>query len=144
MIRYSLRCNSGHEFEAWFASSAAYDRAAGAGANACPVCQSKKVEKALMAPAVAGAKKEETGTVSLAAVDPRRLALQQAIREFRSKVTEGADYVGGRFAEEARKIHYREVEPRGIYGEATLEEARQLAEEEIAFQPLPSLPEESN
>jgi hypothetical protein len=142
MIRYTLHCNSGHEFEAWFASSAAYDRAARAGANACPVCGSAKVEKALMAPPVSGTKKSDT--VSLAAVDPRRVALQHVIREFRRKVTEGADYVGDRFAEEARRIHYEETEPRGIYGEATLEEARKLAEEEIEFHPLPPLPEEGN
>ena len=144
MIRYTLSCNSGHEFEAWFASSAAYDRAAKAGANACPVCSSTKVEKALMAPAVSGTRKGETEKVSLAAVDPRRVAMQAAIREFRKKVTEGSDYVGNRFAEEARKIHYEETEARGIYGEATLEEARKLAEDEIEFLPLPSLPEENN
>ena len=144
MIRYTLSCDHGHEFEAWFASGAAYDRPATAGANACPVCSSTKVEKALMAPAVSGTKKGESEKVSLAAVDPRRVAMQAAIREFRKKVTEGADYVGNRFAEEARKIHYQETEARGIYGEATLEEARQLAEDEIEFLPLPSLPEESN
>ena len=144
MIRYTLSCDHAHEFEAWFASGAAYDRAAKAGANSCPVCSSTKVEKALMAPAVSGTKKGESEKVSLAAVDPRRVAMQAAIREFRKKVTEGADYVGNRFAEEARKIHYQETEARGIYGEATLEEARQLAEDEIEFLPLPSLPEESN
>ncbi len=142
MIRYTLRCDREHEFEAWFRSSGDYDRAAKAGDNACPVCGSTEVEKALMAPAVAGTKK--AATVNLAAVDPRRAALRDAIREFRQKVTEGADYVGDRFAEEARKIHFQETEPRGIYGEATIEEARKLAEEEIAFQPLPSLPEEQN
>jgi hypothetical protein len=144
MIRYTLACSTGHEFEAWFASSAAYDRAAKAGANACPVCSSTEVEKTLMAPAVSGTKKAAAEKVSLAAVDPRRVAMQAVMREFRKKVTEGADYVGNRFAEEARKIHYRESEPRGIYGEATLEEARQLADEDVTFLPLPSLPEESN
>jgi hypothetical protein len=142
MIHYTLRCERDHEFEAWFASSAAYDRAARAGGNVCPVCGSKKVDKALMAPAVSGTKKAET--VNLAAVDPRRVALREAIREFRQKVTADADYVGDRFAEEARKIHYKEAEARGIYGEATLEGARQLAEDDIAFLPLPSLPEERN
>jgi hypothetical protein len=142
MIRYTLRCDREHEFEAWFRSGGDYDRAAKAGGNVCPVCGSAEVEKALMAPAVAGARK--SSTVSLAAPDPRRAILREAMREFRKKVTEGADYVGDKFAEEARKIHFEETEPRGIYGEATVEEARQLAEEEIAFQPLPSLPEEQN
>ncbi len=142
MIRYTLTCDRDHEFEAWFASASAYDRAAKADGNVCPVCGSKSVGKALMAPAVSGTKKAET--VSLAAVDPRHAALREAFRAFRKKVTDGADYVGDRFADEARKIHYEETEPRGIYGEATLEEARQLAEEEIEFHPLPPLPEERN
>ena len=142
MIHYTLKCERDHEFEAWFASSAAYDRAAKAGGNVCPVCGSQKVDKALMAPAVSGTRKAET--VSLAAVDPRRVALREAMREFRKKVTEGAENVGDRFAEEARKIHYQEAKARGIYGEATLEEARKLAEDEIEFLPLPSLPEERN
>lgn len=142
MIRYSLRCGRDHEFEAWFRSSADYDRAAAAGENACPVCGSHEIAKALMAPAVSGTRKEET--VTLAAPDPRSRAMREMIKEFRKKVTENADYVGDKFAEEARKIHYDETEQRGIYGEATTEEARSLAEEGIAFQPLPSLPEDRN
>ena len=116
MIRYTLRCDREHEFEAWFRSSGDYDRAAKAGGNVCPVCGSAEIEKALMTPAVAGARK--SSTVSLAVPDPRRAILRDAMREFRKKVTEGE-------------------------GEL-VDEARQLAEEEIAFQPLPSLPEEQN
>jgi hypothetical protein len=95
-----------------------------------------------MAPAVAGTKKAEK--VSLAAPDPRNAVMREALKEFRKKVTENADYVGDKFAEEARKIHFNETEQRGIYGEATPEEARELAEEGIAFQPLPPLPEDRN
>lgn len=142
MIRYSLKCDHEHEFEAWFRSSADYDRAAKAGENKCPVCGSGEVGKALMAPAVTGTKKSEK--VSLAAPDPRSAVMREALKEFRKKVTEGADYVGDKFAEEARKIHYEEVEQRGIYGEATAEEARELAEEGIGFHPLPALPEDRN
>jgi hypothetical protein len=142
MIRYALRCGRDHEFEAWFRSSVDFDRAAAAGENACPVCGSHEIAKALMAPAVSGTKKREK--VSLAAPDPRNLALREAVKEFRKKVTENADYVGDKFAEEARKIHFNETEPHGIYGEATTEEARALAEDGIAFQPLPSLPEDRN
>jgi hypothetical protein len=80
----------------------------------------------------------------LAAIDPRRQALQALAREFRRKVSENADYVGERFAEEARKIHFNEVEPRGIWGEATPEDAAALAEEGVAFHPLPQLPDEAN
>jgi hypothetical protein len=143
MIRYTLRCDHDHDFEAWFRSSADYERAAKSGENLCPVCGSRDVDKSLMAPAVSGTKKKGE-TVSLAAPDPRSAAFQAALREFRKKVTENADYVGDKFAEEARKIHYNEVEARGIYGEATSEEAQALAEEGIGFHPLPSLPEDGN
>jgi hypothetical protein len=141
MIRYTLRSEREHEFEAWFRSSADYDRAAKKGANVCVVCGSAEVTKALMAPAVSGTKKD---TVTLAAPDPRSAAMRELVKEFRKKVTENADYVGDKFAEEARKIHYEEVEPRGIYGEATPDEARDLVEEGIGFQPLPPLPEDRN
>ncbi len=145
MIRYTLRCDKEHEFEAWFASSAAYDRAAKTGQNSCVVCGSSKVEKAIMAPAVAGTKREaKAETITLAQVDPRRKAFLQAVREFREKVSADAEYVGPRFAQEARKIHYEETPARGIYGEATPEEARDLADEGVVFQPLPSLPDEAN
>jgi len=142
MIRYTLHCDREHEFEAWFRSAGDYDRAAKAGENRCPVCGSAEVGKALMAPAVSGTKKNEK--MSLAAPDPRSRVMREALREFRKKVTENADYVGDKFAEEARKIHYEETEQRGIYGQATTEEAHELAEEGIAFQPLPPLPEDRN
>jgi hypothetical protein len=142
MILYTLKCDRDHEFEAWFRSSADYDRAAKAGENTCPVCGSAEVGKALMAPAIAGTKKSEK--VSLAAPDPRNAVMREALKEFRKKVTENADYVGDKFAEEARKIHFNETEQRGIYGEATPEEARELADEGIAFQALPPLPEDRN
>jgi len=158
MIRYALHCDRGHEFEAWFGSSADYDRTAAAGENVCPFCGSTAVEKALMAPAVGGrarasgpkgegeSKTEESKgeTMTLAAPDPRQAVFREALKEFRRKLTENADYVGDRFAEEARKIHYNEVEPRGIYGEATADEAKGLAEEGVEFQPLPPLPEDRN
>jgi hypothetical protein len=142
MILYTLRCENDHEFEAWFASSAAYDRAAKAGQNACPVCGSGEIGKAIMAPAVSGTRKRDT--VSLAAPDLRNQAMRDALKEFRRKVTENADYVGDKFAEEARKIHFNESEQRGIYGEATAEEARDLVDEGISFQPLPPIPEDRN
>ena len=141
MIRFALRCDNDHAFEGWFRSGADYDRAAEAGENACPVCGSTEVGKAPMAPAVSGTKKEK---MTLAAPDPRSLAMREAIRELRKRVTENADYVGDKFAEEARKIHFEETEPRGIYGEATPEEARDLHDEGIDFHPLPRLPDDGN
>jgi hypothetical protein len=148
MIRYTLRCSKTHEFEAWFRSIDDYDRAVAEGEAACPVCGDTKVAKVLMTPAVAGTHKSDaapTGEkVKLAVPDPRQQAMVAALRELRKHVTANADYVGDRFAEEARKIHYDEVEARGIYGEATGEEAKALADEGIEFLPLPSLPEDRN
>mgnify|MGYP000622156599 CR=1 FL=1 len=144
MIRYTLRCRKDHEFEMWFRSSDDFDRAVKAKEAACPYCGDAKVTKALMAPAVSGTKKDADKVTLAAAPDPRQAALRQAMTELRKKVVESADYVGDRFAEEARKIHYEEVEPRGIYGEATSEEARDLAEEGIGFLPLPPAPEDAN
>jgi hypothetical protein len=160
MIRYSLRCEKDHEFEAWFRSGDDYDRMAAKGAVSCAVCGSTTVEKALMAPALGRSTRKKGGEalqpvaaseatggderVQLATVDAREQALRSAIRELRRKVVEHADYVGDRFADEARKIHYKESEPRGIYGEATTDEAKALAEEGIDFHPLPSIPEDQN
>jgi hypothetical protein len=149
MIRFTLRCDRDHEFEAWFRSIADYDKGAG---TACPLCGSEKVEKAPMAPALGRSARSETpeqsetpDKVTLAAApDPRQKAVREALKEMRRQVTENADYVGDRFAEEARKMHYKESEPRAIYGEATGEEAKALVEEGIEFQPLPKLPEDGN
>jgi hypothetical protein len=142
MIRYALRCGKGHEFEAWFRSGADYDK----GGTSCPVCGSAEIEKAVMAPQVARSDRGEKGgdRMRLAAADPRHKAMLAALKELRDKATENADYVGDKFAEEARKIHYKETEPRGIYGEATGEEAKALIDEGIEFHPLPTLPEDRN
>jgi hypothetical protein len=147
MIRYALICNEEHEFEGWFRDSADFDKQAKAASIACPFCESTRIEKQIMAPSVAGTKKDavaEPEKLRVAAPDPRRTAMIEALREMRKSVTENADYVGGKFPEEARKIHYRETEPRGIYGEASPTEAKELAEEGIEFHPLPPLPEDRN
>jgi len=145
MILYDLRCKDGHQFEAWFRDSAAYDKQRKANAVLCPLCGSKKVEKALMAPAVAkkGSAREEA-PVPAPAPSPEHAKLAEAmkmLRELRQKVEENCDYVGPRFAEEARKIHYREVDPRAIYGEASKEESDALQEEGIEFGTIPWLPQ---
>ncbi len=166
MIRYRLRCREGHECDAWFRSSADFERQRGAGILTCAICGSGDVDKALMAPAVvagksahksneasAGAKAptatgerspKRGGERLVGSVSPETAKLLEVMREIRRQVTENAEYVGSRFAEEARKIHYEEVEPHGIYGEASAEEARSLLEEGIEFHPLPVLPEDKN
>lgn len=140
MIQYALNCEAGHRFDAWFRNADAFDDQAARGIVTCPVCNSSKVEKALMAPAVS-TKKE---SVALSAGHPEHAQFIAAMRELKSKMTANADYVGDRFAEEARKIHYEEAEARGIYGEATREDVAALAEEGIPFMPLPNLPDEHN
>jgi hypothetical protein len=138
MIAYSLRCENSHEFEGWFASGAAYDDQAVTGKLVCPMCASHKIEKAPMAPAVSGAKKN---TLNAAEVKKMR----QFMTGMRKYIKENADYVGPKFPEEARKIHYGETEERQIYGEATLEEAKELIEEGVDVAPLPpDLDEEAN
>ena len=142
MIRYSLSCESGHGFEAWFASSSAFETQKADGTVTCPLCGSSDIDKALMAPNVATSRKKDS--MRLAANVPDRHEMVATLRKLRQQMTENADYVGPKFAEEARKIHYNESEKRGIYGEASSEEASALAEEGIDFHPLPVLPEDHN
>ncbi len=138
MIVYNLRCKSGHEFEGWFKDGAAFDAQSADGKLLCPTCDSRRVEKAIMAPAVAGTRK------SVSAKDELK-KMRQFVSGMRKYVKENADYVGPKFPEEARKIHYGETEERHIYGEATLKEAKELIEEGVDVAPLPpDLDEEAN
>ena len=165
MIRYALVCERKHEFESWFPNSAAYDKQASRGLIACPVCASTKVEKAIMAPRLARkdiearepavmehsaptgeatpvAAAEEKAPVAM--LSPQEQELRSKLKELRDHLVRNADHVGQRFPEEARKMHYGEIEHRSIYGEASPDEANALAEEGIAFHPLPILPDERN
>ena len=153
MIRYDLRCAEGHAFDGWYASSAAYDRLQEAGAVTCPHCGTASVERALMAPAIAkggaGPAREPeflppVGDAPNVAMDDRAAKVREAIRAMRQAVIENGVDVGRRFPEEARRIHYGEAEPRGIYGQAEIEEAKALLDEGIAVLPLPVLPEDRN
>jgi hypothetical protein len=131
MIVYNLRCMNSHEFEGWFKDSSAFDAQAESGKLVCPICNSKKIEKAIMAPAISGTKKAE-----LTAPDEMR-KMRQFMTGLRKHVMENAENVGPKFAEEARKIHYGEVEERPIYGQSTVKEAVELVEEGIDVAPLP-------
>lgn len=135
MIKYELKCRKDHVFEAWFYDSATYDKQAEAGKVVCPICNSRKVSKAPMAPRIGRSKGEK------AAAEAREMAvMRKALVELRDHVEKNADYVGDQFAEEARKIHYGETDKRNIYGEATKEEARELAEEGVDVAMIPWLP----
>lgn len=147
MIRYDLICGKGHEFDGWFSDSASYDKQAKRGLVSCSVCGVNKVSKQLMAPGIptkANKRGEPTQKMAAGLMDPRAAAMMAMMREMRKTVEANAEYVGEGFAEEARKIHYKEAEVRGIYGEATLADAKELMEEGIEVHPLPRLPEDGN
>jgi hypothetical protein len=150
MIKYALICEQQHEFESWFAGSDAYDKQAKRGLLTCPVCNSSKVEKAIMAPRLSGARKgkeratETPAATSVAMLTPQEQQLRAKLKELREHITKNADYVGQKFPEEARKMHYGDIEHRSIYGEASLEAAKELSEEGIELHPLPVLPDEQN
>jgi hypothetical protein len=173
MIRYTLVCNKRHEFESWFASSAAYDKQAKRGLVACPLCGSAKVEKALMTPRLArtdtsAAQTEAalptppaaptpvaagavppapaaTGAATpVAMISPQEQEFRRKLKDLRDHLVSNAENVGPRFPEEARKMHYGETDHRSIYGIASPQEAKELHEEGIEFSPLPVLPDERN
>lgn len=161
MIRYALTCDQGHEFESWFANSEAYDKQRKRKLVACPVCGSADVDKMLMAPQITRTERQRGTAVVAAApseapaaapaegapvamMSERERELRTKLKELREYVTRNADYVGKTFAEEARRMHYGEIEHRSIYGEASPEDAEALHEEGIEFHPLPILPDERN
>ena len=140
MIVFDLKCRKSHVFEAWFRDSASFEEQAAAGKVLCPVCGSKKVEKALMAPNLAkGQARDKADGESAQAAEIRR-----QLKNIREHVEANCDYVGAQFAEEARKIHYGEEERRGIYGETSDEEAKALEDEGVAVQKVPWLPRENS
>ncbi len=149
MIRYRLKCPKKHEFEAWFKSSTDYDSQAKRRLVSCPSCGSVKITKALMAPNVSTKKGKASAEMTIAnpeaanSTDKQR-EMMALMRKLRAEVEKNAEYVGPRFAEEARKMHSEEIETRGIYGEATADEAQALADDGIDFYPLPRLPEDQN
>ncbi len=160
MIRYALRCAKGHAFESWFQSSSAYDSQRKRRLVTCPICDSHEVEKAIMAPRVArkgrkaavSAPEEQAATPPAPAPQPEAAPLMMAqeqelrakLRELRDAVLKTADNVGERFPEEARKMHYGDIDHRPIYGTASRDEAEALIDEGIEVAPIPVLPEDRN
>ena len=134
MILYQLKCANGDEFEAWFLDSATFDQQRAAGDVECPFCGDSRVSKAPMAPNLA--KRGSSEATEERAREVARKILR-AVGDLREHVEETCDNVGDRFAEEARRIHYGEADERGIYGEATGEEASELDEEGIEFYHVP-------
>lgn len=133
MIRFSLKCDRGHRFDSWFQSAEAFDRLCDARMLSCSVCGSHNVSKAMMTPQV-------QSTREAAAPTTHPTAAQQAVAELRRKIEAHADYVGHRFAQEARDMHDGTIPERAIYGEARADEARRLIQDEIPILPLPFTP----
>jgi hypothetical protein len=163
MIRYALHCEHDHTFESWFQDSAAYDQQVKRKLVSCPVCNSVKIEKAIMAPRIVSRKGREraepvvppspTETPPVAeapagGATPLMMAQERELRaklkELRDHIVKNADNVGEKFPNEARKMHYGEIEHRPIYGEASPEEAKSLIDEGVEVSPLPVLPEDRN
>jgi hypothetical protein len=156
MIRYNLRCERGHAFESWFQSSSAYEAQEKRKLVNCPICGSAKVERAIMAPQIVSKKGRDstapapavTTGVSAPASTPLMMApereLRAKLKELRDHIVKNADNVGERFPNEARKMHYGDIEHRPIYGEASPDEARSLIEEGVEVSPLPVLPDDRN
>jgi len=136
LIKYSLRCAAGHEFEGWFRNSAAYDEQTGSHSLSCPVCGVTDVQKAPMAPQIM-----KRAEVTRPKPPPEVI---NAIRELRTAVISQSEDVGEKFAEEARKMHYDEAPARSIRGQASIAEATELREEGIEVMLLPPLPEDLN
>ena len=159
MIRYNLRCDRGHSFESWFQSSAAYESQEKRKLVSCPSCGSVKVERAIMAPQIVSKKGREvappapaasaapaeiTTTESTPLLMAQERELRAKLKELRDHIVKNADNVGERFPNEARKMHYGDIEHRPIYGEASPDEARALIEEGVEVSPLPVLPDDRN
>lgn len=152
MIRYALRCERGHEFESWFQSSSAYESQRKRGLIACPTCDSTKVDKAIMAPRITRKGKAQSQPIAASASEessslvmaPQERELITKLKELRDHVLKNADNVGEKFPDEARKMHYGDIEHRAIYGEASAEEAKALVDEGIEVAPLPILPDDRN
>jgi hypothetical protein len=162
MIRYNLRCERGHAFESWFQSSAAYESQEKRKLVSCPSCGTAKVERAIMAPRIVGKKgRDQAEPAPVAATTPstevaapaasstpllmaQERELRAKLKELRDHIVKNADNVGERFPNEARKMHYGDIEHRPIYGEASPDEARALIDEGVEVSPLPVLPDDRN
>ena len=139
MIVFDLKCLEGHVFEAWFASSGAYEEQRDRRLIQCPVCGAEEVEKAIMAPRV-GAKGNQaaSGPAEMVSSDPAAVKTMLAsMAEAQKQMLENSDFVGDRFADEARAIHLGEAANRSIHGRATREETESLREDGISVAPLP-------
>jgi hypothetical protein len=165
MIRYALACTKGHTFESWFQSSETYEEQRKRDLVTCPICGDAKVDKAIMSPKPVGTRKRgraaapavapvtadtpvatpaDDSKAPMAMISPQEREFRQKLKDLREHLVKNSDYVGPKFSEEARKMHYGEIDARSIYGEASPQEAKDLHEEGIQFHPIPVLPDDRN
>ena len=151
MIRYALICDNDHEFESWFKDSAGFDALNSKKLIECPACNSTKISKQIMSPKVqrtdlVPAEQEwiAPASQSNALLSPEDLEMRQKFADIRRRLTEDSEDVGSRFTEEARKMHFGDIEQRPIYGRASLEEARELIEDGVGILPIPPAFDERN
>ena len=136
MILFDLKCDKGHVFECWFASNANYEKQSKNKMIACPYCDSKNIEKSLMAPNI-NIKRISKNNIKDNKVIENQKSLENRIKKFKKYIEKNTDNVGKNFAEEARKIYYGETKRRPIRGESTEKETQELVEEGIPFSRLP-------
>ena len=146
MIQYSLKCSAGHTFDSWFQSADAFEKLSASGMVECPVCGSSDVSKAIMAPRVRPARSAAKTTEPDTSPKPGPLSApsnsaEEALAEMRKQFEKDSDYVGMKFAEEARAMHNGDSPKRSIYGEARLDEAKSLIDDGVPVAPLPFRPQ---
>lgn len=145
MIVYDLSCSEGHRFEGWFGSSADYDDQRARGLIACPHCGASEVGKAPMAPAVPakGNQRQEvlppqaSQPMANTPMPPQVQQALAALAKAQAEALKKSTWVGEKFAEESRAMHYGERDEAPIHGQATLAEAKALIEEGVPVAPLP-------
>ena len=133
MIKYSLKCDKDHSFEAWFSDSLNFEKQNKKKLISCPSCSSIEITKNIMAPNISSKKKNSNK------INQKKDKVEMVLNKVRKHVENNFDYVGDKFADEARSMHYGEKEEREIYGETTIEDAVELIEEGVNVQPMPGV-----
>ena len=133
MIKYSLKCDKDHSFEAWFSDSLNFEKQNKKKLISCPSCSSLEITKNIMAPNISSKKKNSNK------INQKKDKVEMVLNKVRKHVENNFDYVGDKFADEARSMHYGEKEEREIYGETTVEDTVELIEEGVNVQPMPGV-----
>tara|TARA_B110000438_G_C15729568_1_gene613648 strand:+ start:569 stop:994 length:426 start_codon:yes stop_codon:yes gene_type:complete len=141
MIRYDLVCSNNHKFESWFKDSKSFQEQVHSKDISCPICNDNIISKTLMAPGIP--KKENTKKDDVL-LNKKSNSINNAIKKIRNEIKENSEYVGKEFPEAARKIHYNEENSRSIYGEASLDDVKELKDEGIDVIHIPDAPDDKN